>query len=90
MQAATQQNAPTQSATRLRGFIKNVQVTRGFCFVRGDDHEEFFLHEKDLEGSSKAMVKGALVEFTPIAPNVPGKSRRATMAVVLSRPVKNQ
>lgn len=86
MQAATQQQESTQSPTRLRGFIKGAKVTLGFCFVRVDNGSVYFLHAHDLEGGEKEMVPHSLVEFTPISVNIPGKSDRATKAVIISKP----
>lgn len=86
---ATEQNETTQTKkVRLRGFIKGVQVSRGYCFVHADDGSEYFLQVAFLEGGHKDMVKGALVEFTPIPINIPGKCDRAVKAVVLSRPAE--
>lgn len=81
MQAA-QQPETAQPQTRLRGFIKS-DPRQGYCFVRGDDGNIYFLHANELEGGEKKMQKRALVEFTPFPVDIPGKSPRAVRAVVI-------
>lgn len=86
MQAVANRTENTTNATRLRGFIKGAKVTLGYCFVRVDNGSVYFLHAKELEGGEKEMIPHALVEFTPVPVNIPGKADRATKAVVISKP----
>lgn len=86
MQQMSTQPEAVQSPTRLRGFIKKVCLPRGFCFVRGDDGREYFLHKSNLAGGLQAMVRHATVEFFAKETNLPGTSPYAVSAKLIALP----
>lgn len=82
------------AGSRLTGFIRFVVDTRGYGFIRTDDHREFFFNVRNLviplprRGAEKRQdmtgLVGKNVEFTPIARSVKEKNDRAADIRILA------
>jgi cold shock CspA family protein len=69
----------------VTGIIVREFLPKGFCFVEGEDGQEYFLHANQLpdgEWSREKIKKGARVQFEP-QPNPP-KGFKATNAWIVT------
>jgi hypothetical protein len=83
METATQQAALGAAADgRLRGYIRDNNPVKGYCFIRTDDGLDFFCFYASTP-IAKQMREKALAEFTPVTNTAPKKCPRAIDVVVL-------
>ena len=55
------------TTTRLCGTIKQFSTTRGYGFIAGEDHRDYFVHISQITGQVLHLLSmGQRVEFTPI------------------------
>ena len=62
------------------GFVVAVCIT--YCFVRSDDGETFFLHQKNIASGKHLVNEGARVKFFPAPPALGKRFPSATRAIV--------
>ena len=49
----------------MKGTVKWFNDSKGFGFITGDDHRDYFVHHDDIQGSGfKTLREGQRVEFT--------------------------
>ena len=83
MQIAAQAVATAPAkAGRLRGYIQTVNPMKKYAFIHSDQGKDYFLHFTAIKGGKESLVKGKLVEFTPVP--VAGKNDRAVDAEILA------
>ena len=67
----------------MTGTIKALRFDRLFGFIRGDDGQDYFFHQEDVDGSFEVLQRGDPVGFMPMTPP-PRKGPRAAEVVLLT------